>query len=130
MFAGGANFSVGQRQLMCLARALLRESAIVVLDEATASMDEDTDAKVQVTSRDMIAKMASSTCSMSSAQETLFRELSGRTLITIAHRLDTIVEYDRILVMDQGRVMEFDSPETLLADKNSTFYALMQKHLE
>eukprot|EP00095_Tigriopus_kingsejongensis_P007315 snap_masked-scaffold431_size173393-processed-gene-0.12 protein:Tk07315 transcript:snap_masked-scaffold431_size173393-processed-gene-0.12-mRNA-1 annotation:"hypothetical protein DAPPUDRAFT_307202" len=78
----GANFSVGQRQLLCLARALLRQTAIVFLDEATASMDADTDKKVQ---------------------ETLFAELQGKTLITIAHRLDTILNYDKILVMDDGQ---------------------------
>ena len=74
---GGSNFSVGERQLLCLSRSLLRDCAIVLLDEATASMDEETDGKVQ---------------------ETLFNELKGRTIVTIAHRLDTIVSYDKILV--------------------------------
>ena len=90
---GGTNFSVGQRQLLCLARALLRRNQLILLDEATASMDEETDTLVQ---------------------ETLFRELNGKTLLTIAHRLDTILNYDRILVLDQGKVKEFDTPKNLL----------------
>ncbi len=106
---GGANFSVGERQLLCLARSLLRDSAIVMLDEATASMDEDTDEKVQ---------------------ETLFRELCGRTLVTIAHRLDTIASYDKILVLEQGRIKEFDTPDRLLKNKNSAFYSMMRSHNE
>ena len=97
---------MGQRQLLCLARALLRSSAIVILDEATASMDENTDQLVQ---------------------ETLMRELNDKTLITIAHRLDTIVGYDKILVLDQGKIAEFAPPEQLLEDKKSVFYSMMQK---
>jgi len=115
---GGANFSVGQRQLLCLARALLRDSAIILLDEATASMDEDTDGAVQ---------------------DTLLRELEGRTLIAIAHRLDTIageakmspygaiffcLGYDKILVMEAGRVKEFGPPSELMADERSVFRAM------
>ena len=106
---GGANFSVGQRQLMCLARALLRDLPIVLLDEATASMDSKTDELVQ---------------------ETLFSELGAKTVVTIAHRLDTILNYDRILVLDKGRISEFDTPKNLLNDKNSVFYSMMQKHQE
>ena len=105
----GANFSVGQRQLLCLARALLRDSPIVLLDEATASMDSETDDLVQ---------------------KTLLSELSSKTVITIAHRLDTIVNYDRVLVLEKGKVKEFDAPQKLLADKNSAFYSMMQTHQE
>ncbi len=63
-----------------------------------------------------------------SNQETLLRELSGRTVICVAHRLDTIVNYDKILVLDQGRIREFDSPASLLGDRNSAFYSMMQEH--
>ena len=94
---------------MCLARALLRNNSIVILDEATASMDADTDAAVQ---------------------ETLFKELEGKSLLTIAHRLDTILNYDRILVMEDGRIGEFDTPENLMGDKSSRFFAMMQSHNE
>ena len=104
---GGTNFSVGQRQLLCLARALLRRNQLILLDEATASMDEETDALVQ---------------------ETLFRELDGKTLLTIAHRLDTILNYDRILVLDQGKVKEFDTPKNLLENTGSQFYQMMKNH--
>lgn len=60
-------------------------------------------------------------------QETLMRELKDKTLITIAHRLDTIVGYDKILVLDQGKIAEFAAPEQLLEDKKSVFYSMMQK---
>lgn len=103
---GGSNFSLGQRQLLCLARALLRNSQIVMLDEATASMDKVTDEQVQ---------------------ETLFKELQGKTLITIAHRLETIINYDKILVLDQGAIKEFDSPQELLDNPNSAFYGMKRR---
>ena len=98
---------MGQRQLLCLARALLRDNSILILDEATASIDVDTDRAIQ---------------------DTLFQVLEGKTLLTIAHRLDTILDYDRILVMEDGQVGEFDTPENLLADKSSLFFAMMQSH--
>ncbi|KAI1075235.1 ATP-binding cassette transporter protein YOR1-like protein [Whalleya microplaca] len=88
----GLNFSLGQRQLMALARALVRGSQIIVCDEATSSVDMETDAKIQAT-------MAAG-----------FR---GRTLLCIAHRLRTIVGYDRICVMDAGRIAELDAPLAL-----------------
>ena len=85
----GLNFSLGQRQLMALARALVRGSQIIVCDEATSSVDMDTDQKIQKT------------------MATAFR---GKTLLCIAHRLKTIINYDRICVMDQGRIAELDAP--------------------
>ncbi|XP_067674526.1 multidrug resistance-associated protein 1-like [Haliotis asinina] len=100
---GGQNLSVGQRQLVCLARTLLRKTKILVLDEATAAVDMETD--------DLI-------------QNTIKTEFRDSTVITIAHRLNTIMDYDRILVLDQGLIKEFDSPATLLADKHSVFYGM------
>jgi len=91
---GGSNFSVGQRQLLVIARALLRGAKIVVMDEATASVDADTDARIQ---RVMKTDFRDSTC------------------LTVAHRINTVMDSDRILVMDDGRVAEFDAPGTLLA---------------
>ncbi len=88
----GLNFSLGQRQLMALARALVRGSQIIVCDEATSSVDMDTDQKIQRTI------------------QTGFR---GKTLLCIAHRLKTIINYDRICVMDQGRIVELDRPINL-----------------
>ncbi|PAV82064.1 hypothetical protein WR25_11104 [Diploscapter pachys] len=97
---GGENISVGQRQLVCLARALLRHTKLLVLDEATAAVDVSTDALIQTTIREQFADC---------------------TVFTIAHRLNTIMDYDRIMVLDKGLIAEFDSPQELLDDKNSMF---------
>ena len=102
----GSNMSAGQRQLICLARALLRKSKILVLDEATASVDFATDELVQNTIRS---------------------EFKDCTMITIAHRLKTVLDSSRILVLDQGELKEYDRPESLLNDANSMFYALAAK---
>lgn len=98
--AMGANFSLGQQQLLCLARAMLNPSKLLVLDEATAALDLATDALVQ---------------------RVLRTEFADRTVITIAHRLDTIIDSDRILVLDAGRVAEFASPHELLNRPGSIF---------
>jgi len=100
----GGNLSVGQRQLVCLARALLRKSKVLVLDEATAAVDLETDELIQ---------------------QTIRREFSDRTVFTIAHRLNTIMDYTRIMVLDKGFVVEFDSPENLLAQRG-IFYSMAQ----
>ncbi|GAV03418.1 hypothetical protein RvY_13844 [Ramazzottius varieornatus] len=100
---GGENLSVGQRQLVCLARALLRKTKILVLDEATAAIDLETDELVQRTIHDKFADC---------------------TVLTIAHRLNTIMDSTRIMVLNQGVIVEFDTPSTLLQDKNSVFYGL------
>ncbi|KAK2178758.1 hypothetical protein NP493_528g01014 [Ridgeia piscesae] len=103
---GGENLSVGQRQLICLARALLRKSKILVLDEATAAVDLETD--------DFI-------------QETIRTEFADSTVITIAHRLNTIMDYDRVLVLDEGTIKELNSPEALLRDRESIFYGMAKQ---
>eukprot|EP00914_Ancora_sagittata_P000414 GHVO01001132.1.p1 GENE.GHVO01001132.1~~GHVO01001132.1.p1 ORF type:complete len:558 (+),score=36.54 GHVO01001132.1:161-1834(+) len=100
---GGENLSVGQRQLICLARALLRRTKILVLDEATAAIDLETDELIQSTIR---------------------TEFNECTVITIAHRLNTIMDYDKIIVLDQGKVVEHDSPEQLLKNSSSLFYGM------
>ncbi|KAF8979257.1 hypothetical protein BGZ46_005664 [Entomortierella lignicola] len=89
----GNNFSQGQRQLIGLARALLKQSKIIILDEATASVDHETDARIQATIRE---------------------EFKESTLLTIAHRLRTIIDFDKVLVMDHGRVVQFDTPWNLI----------------
>ncbi|PVD32870.1 hypothetical protein C0Q70_08317 [Pomacea canaliculata] len=101
---GGGNFSVGQRQLLCMARAIIRNSRLIVLDEATASIDMETERKVQ----DIVHGP----------------NFCGRTVITIAHRISTIKQYDRVMVLDFGRLVEFGSPSELLADPHSIFYSL------
>ncbi|KAK3818725.1 MAG: P-loop containing nucleoside triphosphate hydrolase protein [Benniella sp.] len=103
---GGQNFSQGQRQLLCMARALLRQSRVIIMDEATASVDFATDEKIQTTIRN---------------------ELGDSTLITVAHRLRTIMDYDRVLVLEQGRVLEFDSPINLITNPSSRFRDMVEK---
>ena len=100
---GGENMSVGQRQLVCLARALLRKSKILILDEATAAVDLETD--------DLI-------------QKTIRKEFAECTILTIAHRLNTIIDYDRILLLEDGEVAEFDTPQALLANPECKFHAM------
>ncbi|KAJ6439613.1 LOW QUALITY PROTEIN: multidrug resistance-associated protein 1 [Purpureocillium lavendulum] len=102
----GSNLSQGQKQLISLARAILKPSSILVLDEATAAVDTETDSRLQETLRDGI--------------------FDGRTVITIAHRLNTIVDSDRIVVLEQGRVVEFDSPAVLMRQKGA-FYQLVNE---
>ncbi|XP_029164697.1 probable multidrug resistance-associated protein lethal(2)03659 [Nylanderia fulva] len=102
----GSNFSVGQRQLVCLARAILRNNRILMLDEATANVDPHTDALIQRTIRKKFA-----TC----------------TMLTVAHRLNTIMDSDKVLVMDKGRMTEYDHPHMLLQNGYSQFTSLVRE---
>ncbi|PRT52473.1 Metal resistance protein YCF1 [Wickerhamiella sorbophila] len=102
----GNNLSNGQRQLVCLARAMLTKSKILVLDEATAAVDVETDQIVQ---------------------QTIRSEFKDRTILTIAHRLNTIMDSDRIIVLSFGEVAEFGTPTELLANKDSLFYSLSKQ---
>ncbi|KAJ6516120.1 P-loop containing nucleoside triphosphate hydrolase protein [Mycena sanguinolenta] len=91
--AEGANFSHGQRQLIAMARALLRQSTIVILDEATSSIDFDTDRKIQTA---------------------IWEELNNTLLVTIAHRINSVIDYDRLIILDQGQIAQMDTPHNLI----------------
>jgi len=95
----GINFSQGQRQLLCLSRAILKQSKVIILDEASASLDHTTDTKIQ---------------------ETIRTRFEKSTLLCIAHRLSTISDYDRILVLDKGKVTQYGPPHQLM--RESGFY--------
>ncbi|CAD6587814.1 MAG: hypothetical protein CYPHOPRED_004148, partial [Cyphobasidiales sp. Tagirdzhanova-0007] len=99
----GQNFSAGERQLLCLARALLKQHPLILMDEATSSVDYETDTLITAT---------------------IAEEFKHSSLLVIAHRLRTVIGFDKILVLDIGRVVEFDSPAKLIADSNSRFHAL------
>jgi len=99
----GENFSVGERQMLCLARALLRKSRVVVMDEATASIDRATEQRLQ---------------------QMIQREFVDATVLTIAHRLGTVLDSDRILVLSDGRVAEFDTPHNLARMEGGVFREL------
>ena len=100
---GGENLSVGQRQLVCLARALLRKTKVLILDEATAAVDLETDDLIQATIR---------------------KEFADSTVLTIAHRLNTIMDYEKIMVLDKGLLVEYNTPNNLLEDESSIFHGI------
>ncbi|KAF8758431.1 P-loop containing nucleoside triphosphate hydrolase protein [Rhizoctonia solani] len=104
--AGGGNFSLGQRQILALARAIVRRSKVLILDEATAAIDYNTDAAIQKSIR---------------------TELKDRTLIIVAHRLQTICDADKIMVLEAGRIVEFDSPAALLRKESGAFKSLVDE---
>lgn len=106
MYDGGSNFSMGQRQLVCLARAILRNNKILILDEATANVDAATDAFIQHTIREKFAKC---------------------TVLTIAHRLHTVMDSDRVLVMDAGKIVEFDHAHNLLKSNDGYLRRLVDE---
>jgi ATP-binding cassette subfamily C (CFTR/MRP) protein 1 len=103
----GDNWSVGQRQLFCLGRVLLRRNKILVLDEATASIDSATDAILQSVIR---------------------QQFTSCTVITIAHRVPTVTDSDRVMVLSYGKLLEYDTPAKLLEDKDSAFAKLVAEY--
>ena len=103
---GGKNFSVGQRQLICLARALIRKSKILVMDEATANVDPGTDEIIHRVVREKFAES---------------------TVLTIAHRLHTVIDCDKILVLQQGVAEAYDEPHALLCDPHSLLSSLVDQ---
>lgn len=103
---GGCNYSIGQRQLLCLARAALKKNKVLILDEATANVDPQTDSLIQTTIRE---------------------KFSNCTILTIAHRLDTVMDSDKILVLDKGQLIEFDKPKNLLNNEKSRFYFMAKQ---
>ncbi|CAE6421737.1 unnamed protein product [Rhizoctonia solani] len=104
--AGGGNFSLGQRQILALARAIVRRSKVLILDEATAAIDYNTDMAIQKSIR---------------------TELKDRTLIIVAHRLQTICDADKIMVLKAGKIIEFDSPAALLQKESGAFKSLVDE---
>uniref|UniRef100_A0A4W2E1B2 Multidrug resistance-associated protein 1 n=1 Tax=Bos indicus x Bos taurus TaxID=30522 RepID=A0A4W2E1B2_BOBOX len=106
---GGDNLSIGQRQLLCLARALLRKSKILIMDEATAAVDLETDQLIQTT---------------------IQTEFSHCTTITIAHRLHTIMDSDKVMVLDSGKIVEYDSPEELLKNPGPFYFMAQEAGIE
>ncbi|TPR05712.1 hypothetical protein CAN33_0010830 [Aspergillus niger] len=107
----GANFSQGQRQCLCLARAILRRPKILVLDEATSAIDKPTDAVIQKSIRAEFGH-------------------NDSTLLVIAHRISTIVDFDRVLVLDAGRAIEYGTPRELIANRNGVFRSLVESSVE
>lgn len=105
VLADGANFSSGQRQILCLARAILKKNTILILDEPSANVDSQTDELIQQTIRSKFADC---------------------TIFTIAHRLNTIIDYDRVLVIDGGRLVELDSPYNLLMKSSGYFKEMVE----
>jgi len=105
--SGGSNLSIGQRQILALARAIVRGSKLLILDEATSAIDYETDAIIQTSLRNELK--------------------SDVTLITIAHRLQTIIDFDKVMVLDAGRIVEFDKPSELLKVENGRFRSLVDE---
>jgi ATP-binding cassette subfamily C (CFTR/MRP) protein 4 len=102
----GSNFSVGQRHFLCLVRAMLKKSTIIVLDEATSNVDLETDELIQSSIR---------------------KKFKNCTVLTIAHRVNTVIDSDKILVMDDGLVVEFGQPYQLLQNREGFFYRYLKK---
>jgi len=104
----GENLSQGQKQLMCIARALLKQAKVLIVDEGTSAVDPHTDELIQQVLREQVARR-------------------GTTVLAIAHRLQTILDFDRILVLGQGQVLEYDAPQRLMENPQSIFAHMLQE---
>lgn len=104
----GENLSQGQKQLICIARALLKNTKVLIVDEGTSAVDPHTDELIQQVLRQQVASR-------------------GTTVLAIAHRLQTIIDFDKILVLGQGKVLEYDSPKVLSEDKESVFAQMLRE---
>jgi len=104
----GENLSQGQKQLMCIARALLKQAKVLIVDEGTSAVDPHTDELIQQVLREQVARR-------------------GTTVLAIAHRLQTILDFDRILVLGQGQVLEYDAPQRLMDNPQSIFAHMLQE---
>ncbi|ESN93302.1 hypothetical protein HELRODRAFT_115686 [Helobdella robusta] len=136
-------FSLGQKQLLCLCRALLRNSFLLILDESTASVDSKTEERIRnliekkfkkdkkpsrdKTNHETETTLATNSSEVSTLDEPLSSAHAEGTLIIVAHRTDNVLNCDKILVLEDGRVVECDSPSVLLADRNSKFYRMRQE---
>lgn len=105
----GASLSAGERQLICICRAILRKNKVVVLDEATSNID-------------VVTELAT--------QKLIEKSFTESTVFTIAHRINTIIKSDKVMVLDQGKLAEFDKPEILLQDQKSMFNRLVSEMLK
>ena len=119
--AGGTNFSQGQRQLIAMARALLRKSNIIILDEATSSIDFATDAKIQATIREEFDDSLLLTGVCTHRLLLLNLRVTRLNVVLVAHRLRTIIDYDRLLILDKGELAEFDTPWNLINKEGGIF---------
>lgn len=108
IYENGSNLSQGQRQLLCIGRALLRNAKCLIIDEGTSAVDPFTDALIQQVLRDCTIRC-------------------GTTIFAIAHRLQTILDFDRVLVLNEGNILEFDSPQILLQRDDSVFKAMIHQ---
>lgn len=120
--AHGQNFSVGQRQILCLARAILRKNRIIILDEATANVDLRFVSFRTFNLRPLVSNSFCSTDEM--IQHTIREKFRDCTVIVIAHRLHTVIDSDRVLVMNAGTVVEFDAPYSLMQKENGVFRSM------
>jgi len=120
------SLSAGEKQLLALARAILRRTNIIIMDEATSQVDSNLDDKVNV--EDLIHDLKAN--KERKIQRTLREELAGVMIITIAHRLKTVMDYDRIMVLDKGRIVEFDTPVNLLNIRGGVFREMCRKSVE
>lgn len=121
----GSNFSSGQRQLVCLARAILKNNKILILDEATANIDTEYVSVIQIRINKHFFFISLRTDKL--IQTTIRNKFYDCTILTVAHRINTVMDNDRIMVLDAGKIVEFDAPNNLLRNKQGAFSKLVNE---